>query len=386
MWLRLLCGAASKRARHANHFKHSERNVITMAAISAVPAMPDRNAYMARVADRFRTLRRKLIQVAKKAGNWFINLTPVNWAWRVAKSATSKVWNWVRPAVSYTHRYIVRPAAIGAGAAVGFVFGSKLIALLTGLGVVGLIAVTIYVVRKRGKEKVVGLEVVSTGAPEEPEEKPKKTPRKRIAEAVDKVADALEESADVINTAAKEAAADTVETAKVKRAAAEAAEAESEAILEAAKDAVAEANQAAAEVRTNGHYKVRLPEGDLDPNETLDHRFNDLDVLINAEMNKPLPDPEFLCELQGRQNMVHVRGGKHSKVKKDATAAMVHKDYAETLEATWMSENDARMLAPKEETGIYRGALHQGAIAESARIRKIEVLKAEHDRLKGKAA
>ena len=358
-----------------------------MAAYSAVPAIPDRNAFMARVADRFRAFALKFRQVAKKAGNWFINLTPVRWTWNLAKSATSKVWGWVKPAASYTHRYIVKPAAVGTGAALGFVFGSKLIAVLAGLGVLGLIAVTIYVVRRRGKEKVVGVEVEATGAPEEPEEeKPKKTPRKRIAEAVDKVADALEESAEVINTAAKEAAADTIETAKVKKAAAVAkAEADEKAIIEAAKDAVAEANEVQAEVRTNGHYKARLPEGDLDPHETHEQRFHELDVLINAEMNKPLPDPEFLCELQGRQNLIHVRAGKHSKVKKDATASQVHVDFKASLKDAWEKEHPGESYDARA-AGHFAGALNIGATKESAREKKIRALKAEHDRLKGKAA
>lgn len=372
---------------------HSERNVITMTAIAVVPAMPDRDAFMARVADRFRRLSRSITQVAKKAGNWFLNLTPVTWAWRLAKSASSKVWGWVQPGVRWTGRYVIRPAAIAAGGVAGILWGSKLLAILAGIGVLGLISVTIYVVRRRGKEKVVGLEVVSTGAPEEPEEKPKpkRKPRQRIAEAVDKVSDALEESAKVIDAAAKEAAKETIEAAKIEKATAEAkveAKVETEEIIEAAQQAVAEANAAEVEVTSappaNGGYMVQLPEGDLDPNETLDQRFNYLDELINAEESKPDKDLEYLCELQARQNLVHVRGGKHPGIKRDATVNRIHNDFKASLKKEWEDQHAGETYHARA-AGHYLMALNQGAIKENVRFNKIRRLKTEHDKIKGTA-
>lgn len=371
-----------------------------MAAIAAVPAIPDETAFMARVADRFRSLRRKFIQVAKKAGNWFIHLTPVSWAWNVAKRAASKVWSWARPAAHYTHRYVIQPAAAGAGAALAMVFGAKLIALLAALGLVGMIAVTVYVVRKRGKEKVVGIEFEEVaGAPEEPEQKPKK-PRKprrksviteRIEEVLEEVTEALEEQTEAIEAKAKrvKTAAKTVEKAKARVAKTKVEDepkVETEVETEITEKPAGNV-EVAAKTKPNGSYKVLLPEGDLDPNETLAQRFDDLEKLLAEEMSKPNEErnPEYVCELQARQNLIFVRAGKHSEVKKDATTSEIHRTFNEALHKQWSKENPGVEYS-RDVSKIYPAALHRGAQAENTRLNKVVKLKAEHDRLKGEAA
>ena len=346
---------------------HSGRDVITMAAIAAVPAIPNENAYLARVADRFRALARKTIQVVKKAGNWIINLTPVNWVWNKTKFIGSKIWGWAKPAARWTEKFVVKPAAIAGGAAVGFVFGSKLIALLAALGVVGLIAVTIYVVRKRRKEKIVAVEVeVAPEAPQEPEEKPEK-PKRVIKKVTKTVTETTEEATpEGINEAVAEVAAQMTEALN--------------------QTETPEVPAEPAPVNGNGTYKVRLPEGDLIPTETLDERFYYLEGLLKAEESKDSPDKEYICELQGRQNLIHVRAGQRTQIKKDATTKVAHQDLALRLETDWKIANQTEVLGPKEVTGIYRSALYQGAVAENTRLNKVVRLKVEHDKLKGKAA
>lgn len=331
---------------------------------------------MARVSDRFRAMARKAlefaktatskaVQFAKKAGNWAFHLTPVTWAWDKAKFAGSKAWHWAHPGVQWANRMVVQPVAYGVGVALAVMMGSKLLAALTGLVLLGLVVTIVTRKNWRGKEKVVAIEVAP--APEEPKA-PKKKSRKvaeeKVKEAVDAVFEALtdetEEVEVVVTKTSPEAPPVTEAPAEVEK---------------------TEDSSAAEPAKGNG-YKVKLPEGDLIPTETLAKRFNDLDVLINAEMNKPDQDKEYICELQGRQNLIHVRAGKHSKVKKSATVAEIHEDFKKSLLLQWGSEHEVP-IASSEESGIYPSALYRGAMAENSRLNKIIRLKAEHDRLKG---
>jgi hypothetical protein len=327
--------------------------------------IPNRRTFMASVTDRFRYLWKRAIQVAKKAGNWMLNLTPVRWAWKKAQWLAAKTWGIAKPAALWGQRYVVKPAAQAAAVTLTFLFGTKLIALLSGLGLLGLIAVVIWV-NRRNKVKAIEVETTSaTGGPDGPEKRERRRKvTERITEVIEDVTDVLDKHAEEIKEeVAAERAADEAEIAEV--------------------EAVPEVIVAA---RGNGTYKVRLPEGDLDPNETLTQRFHVLDELINAELNKAQPDPEYLCELQARQNLIHVRAGKHSKVKKDATPAQIHRDFKNSLQEAWEKEHPGEIYDPKV-AGHYKSALDMGCRAESARVRKIAVLKAEHDRLKkGKAA
>jgi hypothetical protein len=251
--------------------------------------------------------------------------------------------------------------------ALAVIMGSKLLTALVGLVLLGLVVTVVTRRNWRGKEKVVAIEVAP--APEEPPKAPKKKSRKvaeeKVKEAVDAVYEALTDETEEIPVVL--------------------AEVPTEAPTEAPPVVVTET---IAPATGNGAYKVKLPEGDLIPTETLAERFAYLDGLIKAEMAKPenSRDPEYICELQARQNLIQVRAGKHPGVKKDAPAGTIHKDFKISLEAAWMKENKAQRPGDRYTTGIYPTALMRGAMAESSRLEKIRKLKVEHDRLKGKAA
>lgn len=328
----------------------------------AEAAIPNRDAFLKRVASDFRSMRQKLARVAKKAGSQVVRATKwlgtnaaTQWVLNRTATAARKVWAWSTPARVFITRYVIDPMLVGAGAFLMFLAGSKILTALFAIG--GLVAVILFLnwLRKSWKR----------GTP--------------VVEVIDEKVSALETARDERVVAEENA----------NRAAAEAAEArttETAAAVEAqqAVEEVAEVVTETATPITNGKYKARLPEGDLNPNETLTQRFNFLDGLIKAEQAKADPDAEYLCELQARRNLVHVRAGKSTTLKKDtATTAEIHRDFAEYLERQWKQENPGAKVTA-EDSGIYRNALHRGAQAEETRLKHIRELKAMAEAQKGK--
>jgi hypothetical protein len=327
----------------------------------AEAAIPNRDTFLMRVASDFRSMRQKLARVAKKAGSQVVRATKwlgtnaaTQWVWNRTAAAARKVWAWSTPARVFTTRYVIDPMLVGAGAFLMFLAGSKILTALFAIG--GLVAVIMFLnwLRKGWKSRTPVVEVVE----EKVTTLETAMDQRRIAEE------------NASRAAAEAAEARTTETA---------AAVEAQQVTEEVAEVVA---QTVAPI-VNGGYQVRLPDGDLNPNETLTQRFNFLDGLIKAEQAKVEPDPEYLCELQARRNLVHVRAGKSTTLKKDtATTAQIHREFSEYLEAQWMHEHPGGRL-DRERSGVYRDALHRGAQAEDKRLKHIRELKALAEAQKG---
>jgi hypothetical protein len=344
----------------------------------AEAAIPDRDTFMKKVAADFRSLGRRVmevakkaasatIQVAKKAGNWFTNNKVVSWTWNKAKLAATKVGSGVSQAVRWT---IDKPWAWAAGVITGYVLTPQVVPYLLGLGLAGSLYGTyrlIRWIRRSSDEELTVREAYQEAALEADE---------RRLEMIQEEIDETEAKAKVLK-----------DRIAKRKAAEEAAAAVEQVVEEAVEQAVAEAQDITEKIaaKSNG-YKVKLPEGNLDPNETLAQRYNTLSELIDAETAKAEADRdvEYFNELQARRNLIHVRAGKHS-LAKDASVGEIHRDFRLTLVTQWALDNpDVTSVEFGEVSGIFPNALYRGAMAEHVRLNKVVALKAKHDELKGK--
>jgi hypothetical protein len=330
--------------------------------MAEIQPIPDRATFMARVNGRFRSLGRRTIEivrktisrstrVAKKAGKWAFALAPVQWVWTKA----------IQPTVRFTTKYVIKPVSVGFGAWLAMQFGAKVLVLMSGLAGTAALLLLIWLIRRNRKAKQAGFtEVTDVVTPIETKRVTKTTTV--VTETVEGEDEAVEEVTEVTETVAAVEPVEPTMTETV----------EVEAPAESAKG--------------NG-YSVRLPEGNLNINETLEQRFGYLDGLINAEMAKPEADqdPEYICELQGRQNLIHVRAGKHSGIKKDASVAEIHRDFRDTLKDQWKADHPEETYT-NEAAGIYPTALNRGAMAENGRFNKIARAKEAANKPRGKKA
>jgi hypothetical protein len=112
---------------------------------------------------------------------------------------------------------------------------------------------------------------------------------------------------------------------------------------------------------------TEVPDEELDPNETLAERYKELDGQLGLAIGDE--DENLVSELTGRLHLVLVRSGKGSKLKKDSTISVIHRDARKQAEAN----------QPNFRWNFNR--MYQAVRSEDRRVKDIAELKAKGSHL-----